>query len=189
MAACFGAERCHVEARGGHLVERLVLVAVDRLDLVGAVPPEGGAMADELVAELVRALLMYAEVGVLEAENVEVEALMALHDSIGEQLAWDRLPATIRDHRAAAEGAGLGAAIARVVAEAAERRAGLHIPRVSVFVAQLPAARVVLELDILLKVEQVPRDVRDLVEADDRTVLGVYRAAVSSFDDKTRDAL
>ena len=67
-----------MEARGRHLVEGGVLVAVDRLDLVGAVPPEGGVVLDQRVAELVRALLVYAEVGVLEAQYVELEALMDL---------------------------------------------------------------------------------------------------------------
>ena len=55
--------------------------------------------------------------------------------------------------------------------------------------AHLPAARLVLELDVLLEVEEVPRDVRDLVETDDRAVLRVNGAAVFALHDEARDVL
>jgi radical SAM superfamily enzyme YgiQ (UPF0313 family) len=57
--------------------------------------------------------------------------------AIGELLARDRLPAPVRHHRRAAERARLGAAEAREVAEAAQRRARLHAVGIGQLVADL----------------------------------------------------
>ena len=91
-------------------------------------------------------------------------------------IAFQRRPG---DHRRAAERAGLGAAEAREVAEAADLGAGRHVPGVRVLVPQLPCARLLLAFDVLLVVDQVPGRVGELVEADDRAVVGHDRLAVA----------
>src|SRR5439155_15182444 len=51
---------------------------------------------DQRLAELVRALLGHAEVGVLEAQDVDLEPVVAFEDALREQLARDRFPAPVR---------------------------------------------------------------------------------------------
>jgi len=160
-------------------IERLLLVLHDGLDLDRAVPVDRDLEIDQRLAEFLGALLPHAEVGVLEAQHIELEALLQLGDVLRELLARDGLPAAARHQRRAAEGARLGAAEAREVAEGARRILGRPVARQREAVAHLHLGGAHLNLGVALVFQQFPRHALELVETGHGAVRGVDHAIVA----------